>query len=191
MTFKTLQSEIGWRLRGCPVPPPQTVKQRLLGRLGATHGLAVLVETGTYTGDTVAALEPKFRAIHTIELSPELVEKARNRFSGNPKITVWHGDSGAVLPKVLAALDEPILFWLDGHYSSGITARGEADTPIMSELRHIRDHQHWRSHTIVIDDAREFTGTGAYPSLSTLQAATHAMGFSSFRVRNDMIVVRI
>ena len=191
MTFKTLRSEIGWRLKGCPAPPPQTVKQRLLGRLAETCGLNVLVETGTYTGDTVAALEPRFRTIHTIELSPELVERAKRRFSGNTKITVWQGDSGTVLPQVLAALDEPILFWLDGHYSGGVTARGESDTPIMSELQHIRNHQLWRSHAIVIDDAREFNGEGGYPSLSFLQAATRAMGFTSFNVQTDMIIVRV
>ena len=31
----------------------------------------------------------------------------------------------------------PAIFWLDGHYSAGITAMGEQATPIFKELTHI------------------------------------------------------
>ena len=45
---------------------------------------------------------------------------------------ILQGDSTDVLPEVVEKMDEPTLFWLDGHYSGGITASGEQETPIVT-----------------------------------------------------------
>lgn len=124
----------------------------------------VFVETGTYLGNMVARLRNKFEKMYTIELSRELYIKARNRFSSYRNIHVIYGDSELELPKVLKELEEPALFWLDAHYSRGFTARGNEDTPIQSELRAIKDH-HVKSHVIIVDDAKDFTGDNGYPTL--------------------------
>jgi hypothetical protein len=60
------------------------------------------------------------------------------------------------------------LFWLDGHYSGGITARSAAETPILQELQCVLRHR-VRTHVILIDDARCFTGANGYPTIAALR----------------------
>jgi hypothetical protein len=73
-----------------------------------------------------------------------------------------------VLVDVLKTLDQPGLFWLDGHYSSGPTAKGELDTPIRKELDLIFHHP-LKNHVILIDDARLFIGANDYPSIEEVR----------------------
>ncbi|HTZ39799.1 MAG TPA: tetratricopeptide repeat protein [Syntrophales bacterium] len=47
------------------------------------------------------------------------------------------------------------LFWLDGHYSEGVTAKGDENTPVMNEIRAIRDSR-ITDAVILIDDLRFF-----------------------------------
>lgn len=79
-----------------------------------------------------------------------------------------HGDSGKILPEILASLNKPCLFWLDAHYSDGITAKGDVETPIVSELEAIFNHS-IQSHVILIDDARCFIGENDYPTIDWLR----------------------
>ena len=109
-----------WRRLGRPVPPPAFVKRRMLATLINALRAEVFVETGTYLGDTVAALKGNVRAIHSIELGEKLFQDAQRRFSGCNNVRLWHGDSGDVLPEVLSQIDGKCVFWLDGRYSAGI-----------------------------------------------------------------------
>jgi hypothetical protein len=156
-----------WIQAGRPVPPPLRVKQDVLRAYAEEYGLRILVETGTYFGDTVEALKGLFGRIYTIEISPALCAYARKRFRGCPHVKVLEGDSGSVLGGVMPEVDEPCLFWLDGHFSGGITARGERDTPINQELEHILGAPDL-GHVIVIDDARCFGTDPSYPTLGEL-----------------------
>jgi hypothetical protein len=157
-----------WEQRGRPVPPPHIVKQQALRHLATEYGLRVLVETGTYYGDMVAAMKPHFDQVYSIELSRDLYEKARRRFAGDEGVTIIQGDSGVELGKLVARMKQPVLFWLDGHYSAGETARGEKETPIYEELMHIFDSQQ-SGHVIVIDDARCFGTDPGYPRMEELR----------------------
>ena len=65
-------------------------------------------------------------------------------------------------------MNEPCLFWLDGHYSEGITAKGQLNTPILAELNHILNHS-IKDHVILIDDARCFNGLDDYPTIDELK----------------------
>jgi len=127
----------------------------------------VFVETGTYLGDTVASLRGYARTIHSIELGNDLYKNATKRFECCPDVRLWHGDSAAVLPEVLNHVDSRCLFWLDGHYSEGITARGSQDTPIVEELKHIFSAS-LPPYLIVIDDTRCFNGMNGYPCMHSL-----------------------
>ena len=69
------------------------------------------------------------------------------------------GDSGKILGSVIASLNAPITFWLDGHWSAGDTAKGESITPLMAELDIIRQHP-IKTHTILIDDIRFLDSAG-------------------------------
>jgi len=70
---------------------------------------------------------------------------------------------------VLAALDHPAFFWLDGHYMGGTTARADLDSPVQRELAALLRHPA-RGHLVLIDDARLFTGTEGYPTFDDLRA---------------------
>jgi hypothetical protein len=156
-----------WERRGRPVPPPHIVKQQTIREFAQRFDLKILVETGTYLGDMVDAMKKHFDRIYSIELSSELNEEARKRFAGNKNIELIHGDSGTELGKLIARIAQPALFWLDGHYSGGITALGEKETPIYEELTHIFSSPQ-SGHVVIIDDARCFGADPAYPSIEEL-----------------------
>jgi len=156
-----------WERRGRPVPPPHVVKQGVLRSYARRYDLKIFVETGTYRGDMVEAMKPLFEKIYSIELSERLFDAARKRFQADRHVELIHGDSGKELGRIMERIDRPALFWLDGHYSAGETARGEHETPVREELEHI-----FRApdlgHVIVIDDARAFGTDPAYPTLEEL-----------------------
>jgi len=157
-----------WERRGKPAPPPHVVKQRTIRSLADRFGLKILVETGTYYGDMVEAMKRRFSQIYSIELNRELSEKAAKRFRGERHVRIIQGDSGTALGRLVGQLDQPALFYLDGHYSGGTTAKGDNDTPIYEELAHIFNARD-RGHVIVIDDARCFGTDPAYPSIEQLK----------------------
>ncbi|MBC2744401.1 MAG: hypothetical protein HGJ93_15505 [Desulfosarcina sp.] len=158
---------VEWERKGKPLPPPHIVKQRTLQTYAKRFGLKILVETGTYCGDMVEAMKDSFDRIYSIELSKELYENAKGRFKGIKYIELIHGDSGLELRKIINKLNQPALFWLDSHYSAGVTARGDKDTPIYEEMEHILNVPD-REHVVIIDDARLFGTDPAYPSMGEL-----------------------
>ena len=107
--------------------------------------------------------------IHSIELDDALYEKAVKKYAEEPKIHIHHGDSGEVIVEILKQIHEPVLFWLDGHYSGNGTALAELQTPIYKELKGILEH-HIKNHVILIDDARLFVGHDDYPTMEELYA---------------------
>lgn len=158
-----------WRARGRRGPVPHSVKEARLREAGRRLRLRVLVETGTYLGDMVWALRRDFDEIHSIELDPALHERARARFRGLPNVHLHQGDSGVELGRVVAGLRVPALFWLDGHYSGGVTARGDSDTPVLAELAHVYGGG-TLPHAVLIDDAELFGQSPDYPSPAALEA---------------------
>jgi hypothetical protein len=134
----------------------------------------------------VAAVRPYFDRIWSIELGDALYEAASERFRPWPSVAIVHGDSGKVLPMVVAELSSPCIFWLDGHFSSGVTARGDSDTPIVAELECVLGRSGWND-VVLIDDARQF-GQGDYPSLASVESMiTEARPGWRFEVRDDII----
>lgn len=127
----------------------------------------VLVETGTYLGDMVEASRREFKRVFSIELDHELARVAARRFKNYAHISIIEGDSGTALPEALKRIEGRCLFWLDGHYSGGITAKGTMETPVLDELRHIKSF--CREPVILIDDARLFRGADDYPALEELE----------------------
>jgi hypothetical protein len=63
------------------------------------------------------------------------------------------GDSVQVLPKILQNIKEVVVFWLDGHWSMGDTAKGPLDVPLLHELDAISKHP-IKNHILLIDDIR-------------------------------------
>jgi hypothetical protein len=155
-----------WEKQGCPIPPPHYVKQITIREYKQKFGYNVLIETGTYFGAMVDAQKKIFSKIISIELGYDLFIKAQKRFRYNKNITIVHGDSGKILPEIMKNISEPAIFWLDGHYSAGITAKGDKECPIFEELDAILDKKY--NHVLLIDDARCFNGEGDYPTIEEL-----------------------
>jgi hypothetical protein len=170
-----------WRMAGKAGPLPWLMRQRLVKEYASRFDLHVLVETGTYLGDMVAGVSDAFDQIYSIELDHTLYARARRRFSSAVHVHLLQGDSGKLLPSVLARMSRPCLFWLDAHYCGGITSRGDQETPIARELECILSHN-LRGHVILIDDASGFNGTNGYPTLDEV-------GRLIDRKRPDLIVI--
>lgn len=150
------------------VPAPHLVKQQTLKEYAGKYSLKSLVETGTLHGDMIEAMKGSFEMVYSIELSRELYKEAKDRFRADSNVELIQGDSGEELASLVTRLKGPALFWLDGHYSGGDTARGEEDTPIYKELGHILDSGEV-GHVIIIDDARCFGTESGYPTIEELK----------------------
>jgi hypothetical protein len=186
MEFRRKRQIRKWRAEGFCVPPPAAVKHATIIEYAKRFRAEVLIETGTCFGDTIAATKRYFNHVYSIELSPVLHEKAKQRFSGDPSVTLLVGDSSSVLQGVLREIKAKPLFWLDAHYSGGCTARGVIDTPIVQELNVILSH--CPDSVVLIDDARMFNGRDAYPTLAELrtQVAQRAPSWR-MEIKHDII----
>ena len=165
---RALKETTKWEEAGRPSPPPLAVKARVLLAYAEVYDLGVFVETGTHYGTTVEAVRRSFRKVYTIELSPALWSRARKRFESDSRVKVIHGDSGKEIGRLMPQVEQPALFWLDAHYSGGVTARADKDTPILDELCFILEARDLR-HVILIDDVHNFGVDRAYPTLEHLQ----------------------
>lgn len=118
----------------------------------------VLVETGCYLGDGIQnALKAGFDTIISIEVSPYYYDKCRNRYKNNSDVSIVFGDSAKKLKDVVAEIDEPITYWLDGHFSGGNTGKGIVDFPIIEELKQIPYNP---KNIIIIDDINALESVG-------------------------------
>ena len=145
-----------WKLRGEPRRIPHIVKQRTVLDYARAFGLTTLVETGTYYGEMIAAIAPRFRRVYSIEVDPELTALARERFRRLPHVTIIQGDSQTTVPWLLPQLEEPCLWWLDAGYCGWAGASGKSER-LGSEFDAIlaaRD----RRHVILMDDADGVVG---------------------------------
>lgn len=160
-----------WRRHRRP-PAPRTVKEALI-RGFAGPNRRVLVETGTFYGDMLAALSADFDRLYSIELSPRLARAAVRRFAREPRVTIVQGDSGVRLGPLLRSLGAPAVIWLDGHYSGVLTARGESDTPLAREL-HEALEEGTSDDVILVDDARLIGTDPSYPTLAQIRSLVEA-----------------
>lgn len=155
----------------------------------------VFIETGTYMGDTVEYLKNDFNRLFSIELNEDLAAKAVKRFSNESKIKIVQGDSATQLEFILSEIKVPVVFWLDGHYSSEfqlgdeyiVTGKGDKDTPVLEELIQISRHP-VKNHVILIDDARLFNGDNDYPTKQqVIEFVKQQLPAHSFSIKNDII----
>ena len=142
------------------------IKQYTIEEFQKKYGYSILIETGTFLGDMVEAQRNNFKRIFSIELQHALAEKARERFRDVDHIKILQGDSGNLLRTILKEVNEPAIFWLDAHYSGGLTAKGDKECPIYQEIDAIFATR--ENHLLLIDDARLFNGEGDYPTIDQL-----------------------
>ncbi|WP_156481340.1 hypothetical protein [Herbaspirillum rubrisubalbicans] len=147
--------------------------------------ISTFVETGTYLGETTAAMRELFRRVVSIELSSTLYQNAVKRFAEDDGVHLLQGDSALMLDDALDLTGgSGAMVWLDAHWSGGSTARAEENTPIMNELEVIRRRGRG-DDIILIDDIRYFIdlpagfetheSNGGYPSLRKLLELLRAL----------------
>jgi len=165
--YKQARKMRRWQAAGRPIPMPGVAKRAMLRETALRHKLTVFVETGTHRGETPWVLKDVFERIYTIEIEPAKVDAAKRKFARHPHVECLLGDSGKVLPQVLAKLNKPALFWLDGHFMDEHSGDPNDPTPVSAEVRMVLDHP-VQDHVILIDDARLF-GTPGYPTLDAVR----------------------
>jgi hypothetical protein len=112
------------------------------------------IETGTYQGETIFAMEPFFNKLYTIEYSEKYYKNTKDRYRGN-KIDFILGDSSLVFESLLPQINDKCIFFLDGHWSGGDTGRSNKDCPLYEEISHIYN-LYKNECIIIIDDFRLF-----------------------------------
>ncbi len=168
------------------MPAPHAIKMSVVRSYLRTYKLKQFVETGTYLGETLEYIAREGVSCRSIELSEQLHAAATRRFAGFENVNLILGDSAQEMPKLLTHLGKPALFWLDGHYSGGFTARAGKDSPIIAELEAIYNHP-IAGHVILIDDARCFDGLNDYPRLDDLLRKIKEGGRYNSEVSMDII----
>lgn len=150
-------------------PPADRAKRRHLLDLFRARAHEVFVESGTYLGGTVAFMRPYARRIVSVEIEPALYEAARRRFAGVANVELLLGDAATIVPEIVAALREPALVWLDGHFTGGVNSvTGEAVEPAPGILESLGKLDLPRGMTVVVDDVRLFGRGDGFPPLDNL-----------------------
>ena len=117
----------------------------------------MFVETGSHVGEGIAkALAAGFKSVRSIDAGEKQYQHCLSRFRDDPRVRLWKGDSAICLKDMIADIQCPVTFWLDGHYSAGDTCKCEHEHPILFELEQIADHP-VKNHFILIDDWRDYS----------------------------------
>ncbi len=149
--------------------------QQLAAGLRDRLGLKRAIETGTYRGAGARRLARIFPRVITIEISPELARAAAESLDNTVGIEVRQGSSREILRTEVDAT-QPTLYWLDGHWSGGVTGGEQDECPVLAELDAVgAGHP---DDVVLIDDARFFLAPpppphdpGQWPRIGELLAA--------------------
>ncbi|WP_156671426.1 MULTISPECIES: class I SAM-dependent methyltransferase [unclassified Mycobacterium] len=183
----------GWFRGEHLTSPPAIAKQRHLLNVFRSRRHHILIEAGTYKGETTAFFAQHAEHVYSVELHQELFAAAEKRFAAQSNVTLIHGDSLIEIPKLVANCQgDPPLVFLDGHFSGMGTAEGIEMEPAESTLRKLTDVAP-PGTTIVIDDLRLFgSGLAGFPQLDTITAAARtAFPRAVIRTGLDSIVIEV
>lgn len=134
-----------------------------LSRIKRIYQTPYFLETGTWKGDGVAyALRHGFEKIFSSEIIPEIAQKAKNRFSANPEVTIFEGDSIHALEQLLPEIHGNCVFWLDAHFpgaEEGLSSYNETPEtnirlPLQDEIATLLKQRAQYKDVILIDDLR-------------------------------------
>ena len=178
-------------LRKNPDKTPSFLEKRdFIVKLAKETKIPVFIETGTYLGDMIYSVKDIFKEIYSIELDKKLAERANKIFKKYNHIHIINGDSSEVLPKLLLKINRPVQFWLDAHYSGGITTKGDRETPILEELNSILNW--WINGSIIlIDDARLFKKENDWPEIRKIFSFINKKNQKlRIEIINDIIMIK-
>ena len=175
-----------WKLRMNPLRSPHLLKRRTVREYGAGYELKILVETGTYYGEMVAAMKKHFEKIYSIEYDRDLAREATRKFEHDRRIQILEGDSAQVLPELLKSIAEPALFWLDAGYW-GWENLGRDPQRLSIEVESILANA-VKGHVILMDDARCLNGENGALTLAEFESRVSArFPGLAFEVQHDIV----
>ena len=137
-------------------PPADLIK-----KLTQTYQIDNFVETGTFYAETAIWASKYFRKVFTIEYSRDLYEKAINKFNRIDNVEFNWGDSRGELRNIVEKLNGSSVFWLDAHWSGGLTYGKNDQCPLIEEINILNCSK--SENFIFIDDARLFTSPPQHP----------------------------
>jgi hypothetical protein len=154
------------------------------------------VETGTYQGATAVWAGSVFPQVFTIEGSEELHAQALAKFSRFTNIQFLRGESPAVLKQIAPSIPDRAIYWLDAHWSGGITHGQESECPLLEEIRVIDSRP--SNPFILIDDARLFLAppplphkADQWPDIATIVETLRAKDKSRYIVIVEDLIIAV
>lgn len=140
-----------------------SIKRFDLTRIITEFNTKYFFETGTFWGDGVEyALKSPFRQILSVEIIPEIAEKARARFLDKKTVEIIEGSSEDALTQRVSEIDGNCIFWLDAHFpgaDAGLKGYDEnmndsIRLPLIKEIGIIQRLRTKYSDVLIIDDLR-------------------------------------
>ena len=86
-------------------------KSSLIKKIGTYYKINQLIETGTYLGDTSAALSSSFKKIYTVELNRELFKKTTKRLSKFKNVFCYNLSSDIFLKNIISKIKVKSIFF--------------------------------------------------------------------------------
>ena len=119
----------------------------------------LVIETGSHLGDGINKfIENGFERIVSIEIDTILFEHCKNRFRDNESVEMVNGNSVDYLRENIQKMPDEVLFFLDAHFSGGITSYADGQkVPLLEELEIILSGFMGDTCSIIIDDADYFS----------------------------------
>lgn len=189
-----------WYKRSFNNPVPDFIKRKYLVGILKNKNTA-WIETGTFLGKTTIFLSNNSNFVISLEPSKECYIKAKENTKYKSNILLINENSENGLKKAVDIIvnkyaGDYIGFWLDGHYSGGITYQNEIISPIKEELEIIfnainKGDLPYKNIYIFIDDIRLFIGSVTeeekrYPSLDYISKKLSEFGFT-ISIANDIL----
>jgi hypothetical protein len=133
---------------------------QLLSFLAIAFGIKTFIETGSGHGETAQKALKIFPHVHTIELSERLYLEVYRKIG--KEANCHHGRSVDVMHSILPRIDgQPVVYWLDAHYSGGPTAGVNEQCALLDE-REVLNRRSGNDDFIIIDDAHVFFSPAVY-----------------------------
>lgn len=168
----------------------------LVTRLAKEFGIENFVETGTAYGGTAIWASDHFKKVITTEYCQEIYQETIHKYSHLGNVKFMFGDSRTKLVEIVQKLECPSLFWLDAHWSGGVTY-GESDECPLSEEIHIINESKL-DHFILIDDARLFTSPpmpphqiDQWPNITTVLNALNSGKINRYIVIIEDVIIAV
>jgi hypothetical protein len=164
------------------------VKRKYIANLSKKFNIKILIETGTYFGQSTKYFSKNFDQVYTIELSQKLYNFVR-KINSRVNIKFYQGDSSEILKLIVKELPLKSTFFLDAHASGGVTVYGETVSPVKIELGILANFPYLKESLLILDDARGFDGTNSYPTIKEIKDWAKELNLGKVYKVLDMIII--